>query len=129
MPSPSPSPQPSGQKPADAGKPVVVVVGDGKAGEYINTLTRGEDSDRRKAAKELKKYKNVSAVVTALAHTLRTDESSDVRREAAYSLGDMAARDAQPALRQAAREDRDSGVRKAALKAAQKIEAAFAGKQ
>ena len=59
-----------------------------------------------------------------LTDALQHDGDSDVRKEAAISLGELNARDAQLALRQAAREDRDSGVRKAALKSAQKIKSA-----
>jgi HEAT repeat protein len=97
---------------------------DAKAVEYLRMLVNGDDSDREKAAKELRKF-NVPPVVTALIGALQRDGYSDAREQAANSLGEMLARDAQPSLRQAAREDTDKSVRKAALKAAVKIEAAY----
>jgi HEAT repeat protein len=100
------------------------VVTNSKAAEHLRSLTGGKEGDRRKAARELKNY-NMSAVVEALLDSLRRDESDSVRKEAATSLGEMKAREAQPALRLASRQDDDSGVRKAALKSAQKIEQAF----
>jgi HEAT repeat protein len=120
--------QPVPQQAAPAPAPVVVqgpvIVVSAKADEYLGMLVRGDDGNRKKAAKELKKY-NTPAVVTALIDAMQRDGDSDVRKEAANSLGKLTARDAQPALRQAAREDRDGGVRKAALKSALKIEAAY----
>jgi hypothetical protein len=95
-----------------------------KAAELLKALARGDDSARRKAASDLKKF-NLPPVVAALIDALQHDGSEDVRREAATSLGELTARDAQPALRKAAREDRDGGARKAALKSAVKIEAAY----
>jgi len=96
----------------------------GKAGEYLNMLTQGDDGQRKKAAKELKKF-NMPVVVTALIDAMRSDGSSSVRKEAANSLGQLLAREAEPALLQAAREDPNHGVRDAAIKAARKIEAVY----
>ena len=99
--------------------PAVAVVP--RAAEYIGMLSQGKDSDRKKAAKELRHF-NAQPVIAALIDALQKDGSGDVRKEAADSLGHMRAPEAQPVLRQAARYDIDSGVRKAALKSAQKIE-------
>jgi hypothetical protein len=122
------SPQPAAPQPAPpqavaAARPPVVLI-DAKAAEYLRTLVQGDDSAREKAAKELKKF-NVSPVISALIDAVQRDGYSDAREQAAISLGEMLARDAQPTLRRAAREDPDKDVRKAALKAAQKIETAY----
>ena len=52
------------------------------------------------------------------------DGSKDVRKEAANSLAKLMSPQSLPALKQAAREDIDKGVRKAAQTAVQKIEPA-----
>ena len=136
-PTPTPTPQPPVKPPTEVvkapipasqptwgqGPPIARGRYDPKASEYLRMLGHGDDGDRKSAAKALKDF-NFPIVIAGLVEALRTDGYEDVRREAAVSLGELKARDAQPALRQAAREDRDSAVRKAALKAAQKVEAA-----
>jgi len=94
------------------------------SGGQMRMLVLGDDGQREKAAKELRKF-NTPDVIGVLMTALQRDGKSDVREQAAKSLGELLARGAQPVLRQAAREDTDSGVRKAALKAAIKIEAAY----
>jgi hypothetical protein len=136
-PAPVPASQPLAQKAAPAAPAVTaapaaptggptrtVVVLSGKAAEYARQLLHGSDSAREKAAKELKKY-NMPGVVTVLVNALQNDGKDDVREESAVSLGSLLARDAMPALHQAAREDSAKDVRKAALKAIKKIEEAY----
>jgi pimeloyl-ACP methyl ester carboxylesterase len=127
---PRPAPLPpalaeSSSKPAP-GKtpPPAAQLVDRKAAGFLKTLFSGEDSERRSAAKELRKF-NAPPVVAGLIDALTRDGSEDVRKEAAVSLGELNVREAQSALRKASREDRDSGVRKAALKSAQKIEETY----
>jgi len=91
---------------------------------YLSALERGDDSQRLKAAEELKRF-NTPAAVEALVDALRKDGAPPVRKAAAESLGAMLAYKARAALWQAAREDDDAGVRKAARDAALKIEAYY----
>jgi HEAT repeat protein len=97
---------------------------DTQTGQYLHLLARGDPGDRRKAAKELRRHL-CPPVIAGLIIALERDDSHDVRKEAASSLGQLLARDAEPALRLAAREDQDGGVRKAALTSARKIQAAY----
>jgi len=92
--------------------------------EYLRMLRRGDDGDREKAAKKLKRFPTPQ-VIEALTEALARDGEDDVREEAAESLGSMLARKALPALRRAAREDEDRSVRREAKKAARKIEAFY----
>ena len=108
---------------APAPQPQVIVV-QGRVGEYLARLTRGNDDSREKAAKELRKY-NMPVVVDALTAALQRDGSDDVREQAANSLSHLEARDALPALHQAAYSDPDKDVRKAASKAARHIQATY----
>ena len=127
---PQPAPRPpaiadsSHQPTTTKATPPAASLVDRKAAEFLKTLFRGDDSERRSAAHELRKF-NAPPVVAGLIDALARDGSEDVRREAALSLGELSAREAHAALRKASREDRDSGVRKAALKSALKIEEAF----
>jgi len=92
--------------------------------EYLLMLRRGDDGDREKAAKRLKRFATPQ-VIEALTEALARDGEDDVRQEAAESLGSMLARKALPTLLRAAREDQDRSVRREARKAAQKIEAFY----
>ena len=111
---PPPPPTPIQAAPVQAAPmmtapPVQTVVVDPSGGQ-IRMLSLGDDGQREKAAKELRKF-NSPEVVGALMTALQRDGKSEVRQEAAKSLGELQARGAQPALRQAAREDTDGGVR------------------
>jgi HEAT repeats len=91
---------------------------------YLATLVRGDDGQRRKAAKELRRFNNAK-VVAALVGALGKDGDDDVREEVARSLGAMLARKAHDALWKAAREDADRNVRDAARESALKVEAYY----
>jgi HEAT repeat protein len=99
-----------------------IVVG-GKEARLLTQLQRGDDGDRKDAAKKLRDYDSPT-VINALIEALRHDGESDVRKEAANSLGHLDARQALSTLRQAAHEDESGAVRKAAQKAIKSIESA-----
>lgn len=90
----------------------------------LAALVRGDDRQRHKAARELKRFNNAKGVA-ALVDALAKDGDADVREEAARSLGAMLARKAHRALWKAAREDAGPDVRDAARESALKVEAYF----
>jgi hypothetical protein len=88
---------------------------------WLTLLQRGNDDERRTAARELTRFPTRESVL-ALVEALKTDGAAQVRQQSAHTLGVMLAFETLHELRHAARTDPDSGVRAAALTAAQKIE-------
>lgn len=93
-----------------------------EADHLLLDLTANDERVRLASVKRLGHLKLVCAV-DALATTLREDPSSVVREAAARVLTVIGAAAALPALRQAAEEDADQGVRRTALFAVEILEA------
>ena len=98
-------------------------VTDSEAG-WLLLIRRGSDAERRQAARELTRFPSRDSVL-ALVDALKRDGSEQVRQQAAHTLGTMLAYETLEDLRQAARTDRDAGVRATALTSVQKIEAYY----
>jgi HEAT repeat protein len=94
--------------------------------ELIADLKSGQEKDRLIAVRLLPQRKGDAAkVVPALIDALK-DKGSDIRLSAAIGLGYFGdqAKDAVPALQQAAQQDRDARIRKQAGVALSRIEPA-----
>ncbi len=91
---------------------------------WLHLIKRGNDAERRQAARELSRYPT-SQSVAALLDALKRDGDANVRQQAAFTLGTMLAYESLDTLRDVARTDRDTDVRATALTAAKKIEAFY----
>src|SRR5262249_34661398 len=92
--------------------------------ELLSDLKSAQEGDRIKAARLLPQHKGDAAkVVPALIEALK-DKQGDIRWSAAIGLGYFGdeAKEAIPALQEAARRDRDARVREAARVAVSRID-------